>query len=55
MQPKERDDMNHDNAEERRKKNQREPRRDTRPSKTSEPIPPPLDIDGPELVRDSHC
>jgi hypothetical protein len=43
-------------AEDRRKKNQREPRRDSRSSEPqSEPITPPLIIDGPELVRDSHC
>jgi hypothetical protein len=49
--------MPNDNAaEERRKKNQREPRRDSRSSaETSEPIAPPLAIQGPEQVRDSHC
>jgi hypothetical protein len=48
--------MTDNNAEERRKKNQREPRRDSRSTEqTSEPINPPLLIDGPELVRDSHC
>lgn len=48
--------MANEGAEDRRKKNQREPRRDSRSSQPpSEPIPPPLISDGPELVRDSHC
>jgi hypothetical protein len=48
--------MTDEPAEERRKKNQREPRGDHRPSQPeAEPITPPLITDGPELVRDSHC
>ena len=48
--------MEHEIAEERRKKNQREPRRDSRsPEQPLEPINPPLISDGPELVRDSRC
>ena len=48
--------MEQEIAEERRKKNQREPRRDSRsPQQPLEPINPPLISDGPELVRDSHC
>lgn len=48
--------MEHEVAEERRQKNQREPRRDSRsPERPPEPISPPLISDGPELVRDSHC
>jgi hypothetical protein len=43
-------------AEDQPKKNQRQPRRDSRPDDSqSEPITPPLIVDGPELVRDSHC
>lgn len=48
--------MEHDKAEERRQKNQRQPRRDFRSSEpVAEPVGPPLLIDGPEAVRDSHC
>jgi hypothetical protein len=48
--------MANEGAENRRKKNQREPRRGFRSSEPqSEPVTPPLMIDGPELVRDSHC
>jgi hypothetical protein len=48
--------MAHEGAEDRRKKNQREPRRDSRSSEPqSEPISPPLIVDGPELIRDSRC
>jgi hypothetical protein len=48
--------MANEPAEDRRKKNQREPRRDSRASEPqSEPISPPLMIDGLELIRDSHC
>jgi hypothetical protein len=53
---KEHDDMDHELAEDRRKKNQREPRRDSRSiERPLEQINPPLNINGPELVRDSHC
>ena len=49
-------DMTNEPAEDRRKKNQREPRKDSRSSqREAEPITPPLINDGPELVRDSHC
>jgi hypothetical protein len=48
--------MTDEPAEERRKKNQWEPRGDRRSSQPeAEPITPPLITDGPELVRDSHC
>ena len=48
--------MTNVSAEDRSKKDQREPRRDSRPSQPeAEPITPPLITDGPELVRDSHC
>jgi len=48
--------MANEPAEDRRRKNQREPRRDSGSSEPqSGPITPPLIIDGPELVRDSHC
>jgi hypothetical protein len=53
---KEHDDMEHELAEERRKKNQREPRRDSRSTeRPAEPINPPLIIHGPEAVRDGYC
>jgi hypothetical protein len=56
MQHKEPDDMTEEAAEQRRKKNQREPRRESHSSQPeAEPITPPLITDGPELVRDSHC
>jgi hypothetical protein len=56
MQHKEPDGMTNEPGEERRKKNQREPARESRPSQPeAEPITPPLVTDGPELVRDSHC
>jgi hypothetical protein len=48
--------MANEPAEDRRKKSQREPRRDSRSTEPqSEPISPPLTIDGPESIRDSHC
>jgi hypothetical protein len=48
--------MTHEPAEDRRNKNQREPRRDSSSSPPeATPITPPLITDGPELVRDSHC
>ena len=48
--------MEHAKAEERRQKNQRRSRPDLRSSEpVAEPISPPLLIDGPEAVRDSHC
>jgi len=46
--------MANDNAEDRKKK-QGEPRRaPPSPAPASEPLSPPLIVDGPELVRDTH-
>ena len=56
MQHEEHAIMDYDKASERRQKNQRQPRRDLPSSEPAvEHIGPPLLIDGPEAVRDSHC
>ncbi len=48
--------MTNEPAEDGRNKNQREPSGDSRLSDPPfEAITPPLIVDGPELVRDSHC
>lgn len=48
--------MTSDNAEDRRRKTQSQPRREPRSAQpAAEPVNPPLLIDGPEAVRDSHC
>jgi hypothetical protein len=56
MQHEEHEIMEHGKAGERHQKNQRPPHRDVSSSEpVAEPISPPLLIDGPEAVRDSHC